>query len=76
MENTLNVFGPPVIFIKLAKIKNGGIIATIIDCHAMGTSMAYAHKHEKRLGVSSSIGMLQVLSRLGILNPHQIKQSS
>ena len=30
------------------KIMNGGIIATIIDCHAMGTSMAYAHKHEKR----------------------------
>ena len=27
---------------------NGGIIATVIDCHAMGTSMAYAYKHEKR----------------------------
>ena len=29
-------------------IMNGGIIATVIDCHAMGTSMAYAYKHEKR----------------------------
>ena len=29
-------------------IMNGGIIATIIDCHVMGTSMAYAYKHEKR----------------------------
>ena len=27
---------------------NGGIIATVIDCHAMGTSMACAYKHEKR----------------------------
>ncbi len=30
------------------KIMNGGIIATIIDCHSMGTAMAYALKHEKR----------------------------
>lgn len=29
-------------------IMNGGIIATVIDCHAMGTSMAYAYKQEKR----------------------------
>ena len=29
-------------------ILNGGIIATVIDCHVMGTSMAYAYKHEKR----------------------------
>ncbi len=29
-------------------IMNGGIIATVIDCHAMGTSMAYAYKNEKR----------------------------
>lgn len=29
-------------------IMNGGIIATVIDCHAMGTSMAYAYKHENR----------------------------
>ncbi|MDG2342234.1 MAG: PaaI family thioesterase [Cytophagales bacterium] len=30
------------------KIMNGGIIATIIDCHSMGTAMAYALKHENR----------------------------
>ena len=29
-------------------IMNGGIIATIIDCHTMGTSMAYAYKYERR----------------------------
>ena len=29
-------------------IMNGGIIATVIDCHAMGTSMAYAYKYENR----------------------------
>ncbi len=29
-------------------IMNGGIIATIIDCHIMGTSMAYAYKNENR----------------------------
>ena len=27
---------------------NGGIIATIIDCHCMGTAMAYAYKKENR----------------------------
>ena len=27
---------------------NGGIIATLIDCHCMGTSMAYAYKSEGR----------------------------
>ena len=31
-----------------SKIMNGGIIATIIDCHSMGTAMAYAFKNEKR----------------------------
>lgn len=30
------------------KIMNGGIIATIMDCHCMGTAMAYAHKMENR----------------------------
>ena len=30
------------------KIMNGGIIATIIDCHSMGTAMAYALKYENR----------------------------
>ena len=29
-------------------IMNGGIITTIIDCHTMGTAMAYAYKIEKR----------------------------
>ena len=29
-------------------IMNGGIITTIIDCHIMGTAMAYAYKIEKR----------------------------
>ena len=29
-------------------IMNGGIIATIIDCHCMGTAMAYACKKENR----------------------------
>ena len=29
-------------------IMNGGIIATIIDCHCMGTAMAYAYKKENR----------------------------
>lgn len=31
-----------------AKLMNGGIIATIIDCHCMGTAMAYAYKVEGR----------------------------
>ena len=30
------------------KIMNGGIIATLIDCHCMGTAMAYAYKTEGR----------------------------
>ena len=29
-------------------IMNGGIITTIIDCHTMGTAMAFAYKIEKR----------------------------
>ncbi len=31
-----------------AKLLNGGIIATLIDCHCMGTAMAYAYKIENR----------------------------
>ena len=31
-----------------AKLMNGGIIATIIDCHCMGTAMAHAYKSEGR----------------------------
>lgn len=27
---------------------NGGILATLIDCHCMGTAMAFAYKHENR----------------------------
>jgi len=27
---------------------NGGIIATLIDCHCMGTAMAFAYKKEQR----------------------------
>ena len=30
------------------KLLNGGIIATIIDCHCMGTAMAYAYQQEDR----------------------------
>lgn len=29
-------------------ILNGGIIATLIDCHSMGLAMAYAHRQEGR----------------------------
>ena len=29
-------------------IMNGGIIATLIDCHCMGTAMAFAYKKEQR----------------------------
>lgn len=31
-----------------AKLLNGGIIATLIDCHCMGTAMAHAYKIEDR----------------------------
>jgi acyl-coenzyme A thioesterase PaaI-like protein len=31
-----------------AHLLNGGIIATLIDCHCMGTAMAYAYKSENR----------------------------
>ena len=29
-------------------VLNGGIIATLMDCHCMGLAMAYAHKQEGR----------------------------
>ncbi|MEK7432729.1 MAG: PaaI family thioesterase [Cyanobacteriota bacterium] len=31
-----------------ANLLNGGIIATLIDCHCMGTAMAYAYQSENR----------------------------
>lgn len=31
-----------------ANLLNGGILATIIDCHCMGTAMAHAYKLENR----------------------------
>jgi len=31
-----------------AKLMNGGVIATVIDCHCMGTAMAAAYKSEDR----------------------------
>ena len=30
------------------RLLNGGIMATIIDCHCIGTAMAYAYKQENR----------------------------
>ena len=30
------------------RLLNGGIMATIIDCHCIGTAMAYAYKQEDR----------------------------
>jgi len=29
-------------------VVNGGIIATLMDCHCMGLAMAYAHREEER----------------------------
>ena len=31
-----------------SNLMNGGIIATVIDCHCMGTAMAHAYKSENR----------------------------
>ena len=31
-----------------SNLMNGGIIATLIDCHCMGTAMAHAYKLENR----------------------------
>ncbi|MEL7145869.1 MAG: PaaI family thioesterase [Bacteroidota bacterium] len=31
-----------------ANLMNGGIIATVIDCHCMGTAMAHAYREEGR----------------------------
>ena len=31
-----------------AKLMNGGVMATIIDCHCMGTAMAHAYRLENR----------------------------
>lgn len=31
-----------------ANLMNGGVMATLIDCHCMGTAMAYAYKLENR----------------------------
>jgi len=45
---SLCVWHPKVFHQGWPKIMNGGIIATIIDCHSMGTAMAYALKQENR----------------------------
>ena len=34
---------------------NGGIISTIIDCHTMGTAMAYAYKFEKKVELKATL---------------------
>ena len=31
-----------------ANLLNGGIMATLVDCHCMGTAMAYAYREEDR----------------------------
>ena len=31
-----------------ANLLNGGIMATLVDCHCMGTAMAYAYRAEER----------------------------
>ena len=42
------IWKPKIIHQGWVNIMNGGIIATLIDCHCMGTAMAYAYKIEGR----------------------------
>ena len=45
-EETVATFVPQEQHLAFPGILNGGIIATIIDCHATGTANAAAHKQE------------------------------
>lgn len=57
---------------------NGGIMATIIDCHCMGTAMAHAYKVENRLLGSDpeyryATGTLNVKYLLPTSNNHPVE---
>lgn len=45
-DETIATFIPNEHHLAFPGILNGGIIATIIDCHATGTANAAAHKHD------------------------------
>jgi acyl-coenzyme A thioesterase PaaI-like protein len=45
-DETIATFTPKKHHLAFPGILNGGIIATIIDCHGTGTANAAAHKHD------------------------------
>lgn len=47
-EESICVWGSEPRFQGWVKIMNGGVLATIIDCHCMGTAMAAAYREEGR----------------------------
>lgn len=51
-------------------VLNGGIIATLMDCHCMGLAMAYAHRAEKRqIGTQPLITYVTASLKVDYLKP-------
>ncbi len=51
-------------------VVNGGVIATLIDCHSIGLAMAHAHKIEKRkIGSEPLITYVTASLKVNYLKP-------
>lgn len=51
-------------------VLNGGIIATLMDCHCMGLAMAYAHRAEdRRIGTEPLITYVTASLKVDYLKP-------
>ncbi len=58
-------------------IVNGGIIATLIDCHAIGIAMADAHKRENReIGSQPLITYVTASLKVDYLDPTPLNNSA
>ena len=58
-------------------VVNGGIIATLMDCHCMGLAMAYAHRQEdRRIGSQPLITYVTGSLKVDYLKPTPLTQQA
>ncbi len=58
-------------------VVNGGVIATLIDCHAIGLAMAHAHKMENReIGSTPLITYVTASLNVNYLKPTPLKDET
>jgi acyl-coenzyme A thioesterase PaaI-like protein len=58
-------------------VVNGGVLATLVDCHCMGLAMAYAHREEGReIGTQPLITYVTASLRVNYLKPTPLTEEA